>query len=211
MARRNNNRFRIGKVTVYLHYGAWWLYFSEQEHRVRRKVSASREEAEQVAAQINSQVTNGSPTPLSFEPIGVPELRQQLPDKVVTVPGHRCSTFPWSAGPLHASANPSGRGSGEYHPAHGRTLWPAAGPGRDEDVPQDRPQRGDASRPSVILCRMYEFTSPSTWRGRCWGSCVTKTRPSHRFLPRLAIWATCWKGSSFFRYVRRSGTRGHLR
>lgn len=80
MARRNVNRFRVGKVTVYLHHGAWWLYFSEQEHRVRRKVSASREEAEQVAAQINSQVTNGSPSLLSFEPISVPDLRQQFLD-----------------------------------------------------------------------------------------------------------------------------------
>ncbi len=80
MARRNSDRFRVGKVTVYLHHGTWWLYFSEREQRVRRKISASRKEAEQVAAQVNAQVANGSPTLLSFDPIGVPELRQQFLD-----------------------------------------------------------------------------------------------------------------------------------
>ena len=80
MARRKADRFRVGKVTVYLHHGTWWLYFSERDQRVRRKISASRKEAEQVAAQVNAQVASGSPTLLSFDPISVPELRQQFLD-----------------------------------------------------------------------------------------------------------------------------------
>jgi hypothetical protein len=63
MARRKRTsaeRFRVGKVTVYLHHGAWWLYYSEGGERVRRKVSEFRNEAEKVAAQVNSQVAQGA-------------------------------------------------------------------------------------------------------------------------------------------------------
>lgn len=45
MARRKRDsaeRFRVGKVTVYLHHGAWWVYYSEGSQRVRKKVSESR-------------------------------------------------------------------------------------------------------------------------------------------------------------------------
>src|SRR5262245_24579233 len=65
MARRKRasaDRFRVGKVTVYLHHRAWWVYYSEGRERVRRKVSESREEAKQLAAQINAQVAQGAPT-----------------------------------------------------------------------------------------------------------------------------------------------------
>lgn len=83
MARRTHTpspRFRVGRVSVYLHHGTWWLYFREGGSPVRRKISPSREEAEQVAAQVNAQVTAGSPTLLSFTPIEVSDLRQQFLD-----------------------------------------------------------------------------------------------------------------------------------
>jgi len=65
MARRKRapaDRFRVVKVTVYWHHGTWWLYYSEGGERIRRKVSASRLDAEQVAAQVNGQLAQGAPT-----------------------------------------------------------------------------------------------------------------------------------------------------
>jgi integrase len=83
MARRKRGsagRFRVGKVTVYLHHGAWWVYYSEGSERIRKKVSESRGEADQVAAQINAQVAQGAPTLLSFQPVSIPGLRNQFLD-----------------------------------------------------------------------------------------------------------------------------------
>jgi integrase len=73
-------RFRIGKVSVYLHHGAWWVYYRDKGQPIRSKVAQSQDDAERIAAQINAQVTNGSPTLLSFEPISVADLRQQFLD-----------------------------------------------------------------------------------------------------------------------------------
>jgi integrase len=78
--RRVSSRFRVGKVSFYLHHGAWWLYYRDGGQPVRRKVADTRQEAEQVAAQVNAQLTSGAPTLLSFSPIGVPDLRQQFLD-----------------------------------------------------------------------------------------------------------------------------------
>jgi integrase len=83
MARRKRgpvDRFRVGKVTVYRHHGAWWLYYSEGSQRVRRKVADTRQQAEQVAAQVNAQVAQGTPTLLSFQAISVADLRRQFLD-----------------------------------------------------------------------------------------------------------------------------------
>jgi integrase len=73
-------RFRVGKVSVYLHHGAWWLYYREHGRPVRNKVAERRDDAERIAAQVNAQITSGSPTLLSFEPISVPDLRRQFLD-----------------------------------------------------------------------------------------------------------------------------------
>ncbi|MBL8793614.1 MAG: tyrosine-type recombinase/integrase [Planctomycetia bacterium] len=67
--------FRVGKVSGYLHHGAWWLYDGKP---VRRKVAINRDDAERLAAQINGQAAAGTPTLLSFEPISVAELRKQF-------------------------------------------------------------------------------------------------------------------------------------
>jgi integrase len=78
--RRSSKRFRVGNVSAYLHHGAWWLYYRDAGQPVRRKVADNRDDAEKLAAQINAQVTAGSPTLLSFNPIDVATLRQQFLD-----------------------------------------------------------------------------------------------------------------------------------
>jgi integrase len=76
--RRPSPRFRVGKVSVYEHHGAWWVYYRDGGQPQRRKIGASRQEAEQVAAQVNAQLASGAPRLLTFEPIDVPELRRQF-------------------------------------------------------------------------------------------------------------------------------------
>src|SRR5262245_16024088 len=76
--KRGSDRIRVGKVTLYLHHGAWWIYFSEGTQRVRRKIGESLKEAEIVAAQTNLQLTQGAPTAFSFHPLSVAELRQRF-------------------------------------------------------------------------------------------------------------------------------------
>jgi integrase len=73
-----SNRFRIGKVSVYEHHGSWWVYFREGGQAHRRKVAQTREEAEQVAHQIQSQLSSNAPTLLTFRPISVEDLRTQF-------------------------------------------------------------------------------------------------------------------------------------
>jgi integrase len=73
-------RFRVGRISVYPHHGAWWTYYRDGGRPVRRKVAATRGEAEQVAAQVNAQLTSGAPTLLAFTPIAVPELRRRFLD-----------------------------------------------------------------------------------------------------------------------------------
>ncbi len=78
--RRSPARLRVGKVSIYLHHGAWWLYYREHGKQVRRKVGEARDEAEQVAAQVNAQLTQGAPTLVAFTPVAVPELRLRFLD-----------------------------------------------------------------------------------------------------------------------------------
>lgn len=73
-------RVRVGRVSLYLHHGSWWIYFRDGGRPVRRRLGQNRQEAEQIAAQINAQLTSGAPTLLAFRPINVPELRQQFLD-----------------------------------------------------------------------------------------------------------------------------------
>src|SRR5438128_1863958 len=73
---RPSPRFRVGKVSFYEHYGAWWAYYREKGQPHRRKIGPSRQEAEQVNAQLASE----TPTLLTFNPIGVEELRRQFLD-----------------------------------------------------------------------------------------------------------------------------------
>lgn len=76
--RSSPTRLRVGRVSVFFHHGAWWLYYRDGGKQVRRKVATARHEAEQVAAQANAQLTSGAPTLFAFTPITVPDLRQQF-------------------------------------------------------------------------------------------------------------------------------------
>ncbi len=78
--RRSPTRFRVGRVSVYLHHGNWWLYFRDGGKPVRRRIAADRSEAERVAAQVNAQLLASTPTLLSFSPVSVPALRQRFLD-----------------------------------------------------------------------------------------------------------------------------------
>ena len=75
--RTRPERFRVGRVSLYVHHGAWWLYYRDGRQQVRQKVAQSRIEAEQVAAQVNAQIVSSAPTLLAFAPVTVAELRKQ--------------------------------------------------------------------------------------------------------------------------------------
>ena len=75
---RLSARQRIGKVSLYLHGGSWWLYYREHGKTVRKRIGADKAEAEKAAAQINHQVASKEPTLLSFVPIEVTELRKRF-------------------------------------------------------------------------------------------------------------------------------------
>jgi integrase len=76
--RASRKRFRVGRVSLYLHHGAWWLYYRDGGQPVRRRVAQTPKEAERVAAQVNAQLTQSAPTLLAFVPIGLAELRQEF-------------------------------------------------------------------------------------------------------------------------------------
>ena len=72
---RGATRVRIGRVSAYEHHGAWWIYYRDGDRPVRRRVSDHRIQAEQVAAELNAQLSSASPTMFSFTPISVAQLR----------------------------------------------------------------------------------------------------------------------------------------
>jgi predicted nucleic acid-binding protein len=56
------------------------VYYRDDAGPHRKKVAATRDQAEQVAARVNSQLASNEPTLLTFTPIGVAELRKQFLD-----------------------------------------------------------------------------------------------------------------------------------
>lgn len=72
---KKSNTFRVGKVQGYLRGKVWYLCYHEQNKRHRPRVGPDREAARQLAAQVNAQLEVGAPAALSFEPVGVAELR----------------------------------------------------------------------------------------------------------------------------------------
>jgi integrase len=59
-------RRRIGRVTVYQRGGRFWIYY-----RDIRPVGTSREAALALAAKINAQLADGTPTMLAFQSVAV--------------------------------------------------------------------------------------------------------------------------------------------
>ena len=77
---RPSPRFHVGRVSVYEHHGAWWIYYRDETGPKRKKVAPTRSQAEEVAARVNSQLANNEPTLLSFTPIAPAELLRQFLD-----------------------------------------------------------------------------------------------------------------------------------
>ncbi len=73
-------RFRVGKVSVYEHHGAWWVYYRDDAGPHRKKVGTTRDQAAEVAARVNSQLASNEPTLLTFTSISIVELRKQFLD-----------------------------------------------------------------------------------------------------------------------------------
>jgi integrase len=62
---QSRRRGRVGKVSIYWHHGAWWLYYREAGMPVRRKVATLRDDAQKIAAQINAQLASAASTMLA--------------------------------------------------------------------------------------------------------------------------------------------------
>ncbi len=71
-------RRRIGKVSYYEHHGGWWIYYRDGQKQVRRRVAEDEPTAAACAAQVNAQVMANAPTPFSFSPVSLPELRERF-------------------------------------------------------------------------------------------------------------------------------------
>jgi len=69
------NSFRVGKVSAYRRGQVWYLCYFEHGKRRRPRVGPDRNVARQLAAQINGQLEVGAPAALSFEQIGIADLR----------------------------------------------------------------------------------------------------------------------------------------
>jgi hypothetical protein len=78
--RCNTKSFRVGKVRAYQRGRIWYLQYVEAGQRRRKRVGPDRDQARQMAAQINGQLEVGAPSALSFEPISIPDLRQRWLD-----------------------------------------------------------------------------------------------------------------------------------
>src|SRR5208283_1739614 len=72
--------FRVGKVLAYLRGQNWYLCYHENGRRLRPRVGPARAAAQQLAAQINGQLAIGAPAALSFESIGIADLRARWLD-----------------------------------------------------------------------------------------------------------------------------------
>lgn len=75
-----SRRHRVGRVSYYHRHGSWHIYYRDGRRQVRRRAGDTEEAAAQVAAQVNAQLAVGAPTPFSFTPLTVAELRRRFLD-----------------------------------------------------------------------------------------------------------------------------------
>jgi len=66
----------MGRVSIYLHHGAWWVYYRDRDRQVRRRIGPDRSSAERIAAEVNAQVAAAAPTLFDFNPLSVSELQR---------------------------------------------------------------------------------------------------------------------------------------
>lgn len=74
--KKSSQRKRVGRVSYYLHHGAWYIYYRDGDRPIRLRVADTEEEAEEIAAQVNAQLASSSPTLFSFTSVSFSKLRQ---------------------------------------------------------------------------------------------------------------------------------------
>ncbi|MFV1967240.1 MAG: tyrosine-type recombinase/integrase [Pirellulaceae bacterium] len=80
--RRTNKStsFRIGRVRAHLRGQVWYLCYHENGQRRQPRVGPDREDARQMASEINAQLEVGAPSALGFEPVSIRDVRQRWLD-----------------------------------------------------------------------------------------------------------------------------------
>jgi integrase len=119
--------FRVGKVQAYLRGKVWYLCYHDNGKRRRPRVGSDKEGARQLAAQTNAQLVTGVPAMLSFEPISIPDLREQwlqhhelvLRSSVRTVARYRTATQHLLR---YLEANPLGRYASHFRVNHAEAF-----------------------------------------------------------------------------------------
>jgi len=91
-ARAKPPRKRIGRVSYYEHHGAWHVYYREGCRQIRRRAGDSQATAAKLAAQINGQLAVAAPTPFSYTPLPVADLRRRFLDHHEFVLGSALAT-----------------------------------------------------------------------------------------------------------------------
>ena len=93
-------RIRMGRVSIYQHHGAWWIYYREDDRQIRRRIGIRRDEAERIASEVNAQVVSTVPTLFAFAPTTVGDLQtrflghheQVLRSAIATINRYRAAT-----------------------------------------------------------------------------------------------------------------------
>lgn len=97
-SKRHSSRLRVGRVSLYLHHGALWLYYRDGGKPVRRKVNGSLADGEQIAAQVNAQLAAlnapvqavaNTPAPAVVHAAPLGGVPQQVPFNPISVSGLR--------------------------------------------------------------------------------------------------------------------------
>ena len=76
-AGKGKQSFRVGRVRAFLRGRVWYLCYRENNKRHQPRVGPDRQLANQMAAEINSQLEAGAPSALGFEPITISDLRDR--------------------------------------------------------------------------------------------------------------------------------------
>jgi REP element-mobilizing transposase RayT len=78
--KKSARRTRMGRVSVYEHHGAFWIYYTEARRKRRVRIGPDRDEALRVAGEINAQLLGQRRTVFSFEPVTVDQLADRWLD-----------------------------------------------------------------------------------------------------------------------------------
>jgi integrase len=78
--RQRARRRRLGRVSYYRRRGGWCISYRDAGRQVRRRVADGEAEAATIAAQVNAQLASVVPTPFSFTPVTINQLRGSFLD-----------------------------------------------------------------------------------------------------------------------------------